>query len=126
MRGFLNGGLKGDHAIAAEFYQKAIDAIRKIRLLFEDVPDGTRGSTFKESFLFGVQSLQQQSLVEVSLSSYESNGRVARAYSVRRLFKSQAEKIRASLWKCWKRQPIDCILMLKVLVENWASWEREC
>ena len=65
MRGFLNSGLKADHPAAAEYYQKAIDAIRKGRIQFEGVPDETRGTTFKDSFLFGVLNLQQESLVQV-------------------------------------------------------------
>ena len=65
MKGFLNGGMRKDHAKEVDFYQRAIDAIQKGRKLWANVPDDDRGSTFKESFLFAVQRCKLQAFVSV-------------------------------------------------------------
>jgi hypothetical protein len=73
MRGFIEGGLKGNDVAKEEFYRRALDVIEWGRSTWKDVPKDDRGTIFDETFLRGLRAMHMEALMEVRADSQRFN-----------------------------------------------------
>ncbi|KII90584.1 hypothetical protein PLICRDRAFT_106955 [Plicaturopsis crispa FD-325 SS-3] len=64
LRGFLQGGLKQDHHIAVEFYDRAIEVLNWGRQVWRGVRAEDRGTVFEASFVRGVRHLRIEAYMQ--------------------------------------------------------------
>jgi hypothetical protein len=65
MRGFIEGGMRGNHVVGEEFYRRTLDVIEWGRSVWKDVPRSDRGTIFDETFCRGVRAMHLEALMEV-------------------------------------------------------------
>jgi stress-induced-phosphoprotein 1 len=65
MRGFVEGGMRGNHISREEFYRRAIDIVEWGRSVWKGVSIRERGSIFEETFLRGLRGMHLDALMQV-------------------------------------------------------------
>jgi hypothetical protein len=68
VRGFIEGGIQGNHVAEEEFYRHALDVIEWGRSAWKDVPNSDRGAIFDETFCRGVRAMRLDTLMEVCVT----------------------------------------------------------
>ncbi|KAJ7757788.1 hypothetical protein DFH07DRAFT_819311 [Mycena maculata] len=64
MRAVMEGSLYARHGVALEFYKRAAEVIRRLREEWLLVPKNDRGVIFEQSFMFGLQQLYIDSIMQ--------------------------------------------------------------
>ncbi|KAJ7442466.1 hypothetical protein FB451DRAFT_1568963 [Mycena latifolia] len=64
MRAVLDSNLRQRHDVAVEFFKRALDVLRSLRESWILVPKDDRGAVFENTFLFGIQNLYIDSLMQ--------------------------------------------------------------
>lgn len=70
MRAFMEDGLKGEAGAALEFYTSALDVLLWGSKEWKDVPAGTKGAIFSDTFIRGVNCLRLDMYMKASLPSF--------------------------------------------------------
>jgi hypothetical protein len=65
MRGLLEVTLRQRHNVGVEFFKRALDVLRSLRESWILVPKDDRGAVFEKTFLFGIQNLYLDALMQV-------------------------------------------------------------
>ncbi|KAJ7471542.1 hypothetical protein B0H11DRAFT_2283214 [Mycena galericulata] len=64
MRGVMAGGPLQQHDTALEFYKRSLETLRGLRSEWLLEPKEKRGAVFEQSFIFGIQNLYIQSMMQ--------------------------------------------------------------
>jgi len=69
MRGFVEGGMRGNHVSREEFLHRAVDVVEWGRSVWKNVSREDRGTIFEESFLRGLRAMHLEAIRQLIASN---------------------------------------------------------
>ncbi|KAJ6610705.1 hypothetical protein B0H10DRAFT_1811169 [Mycena sp. CBHHK59/15] len=73
MRGVIDAGARQKHDVAVEIFKRSLDVLRSLRESWILVPREDRGIIFEDSFLFGIQNMYLEALMQSMASNRNIN-----------------------------------------------------